>query len=107
MIERGVKPEIEVFDKGMVDYAIRYAKQGYIKYPMHFDFVMGVNGGISGTLRDFVFLRGSIPEGSTYTVAGMGRFEMQLAVAAIIDGLFENLIILRPDKSWILERMKV
>lgn len=42
MIERGVKPEIEVFDKGMVDYAIRYAKQGFIKKPMHFDFVLGV-----------------------------------------------------------------
>lgn len=86
MIERGIKPELEVFDKSMIDMALRLHKRGHIKSPMHFDFVMGVNGGISGTLRDFVFLRGSIPEGSTYTVAGMGRFEMTLAVAAIIDG---------------------
>ncbi len=86
MIERDIKPELEVFDKSMIDMALRLHKRGHIKSPMHFDFVMGVNGGISGTLRDFVFLRGSIPEGSTYTVAGMGRFEMQLAVAAIIDG---------------------
>jgi len=47
---------------------------------------MGVNGGISGELRDFVFLRGSIPEDATYTVAGVGRFEFPLAMAAIIDG---------------------
>jgi 3-keto-5-aminohexanoate cleavage enzyme len=53
---------------------------------MHFDFVMGVNGGISGELRDFVFLRGSIPSDATYTVAGVGRFEFPLAMAAIIDG---------------------
>jgi 3-keto-5-aminohexanoate cleavage enzyme len=53
---------------------------------MHFDFVMGVNGGISGTLRDFSFLRGSIPADATYTVAGIGRYEFPLAVAAIIDG---------------------
>ena len=86
MIERDIKPELEVFDKSMIDMALRLHKRGHIKSPMHFDFVMGVNGGISGTLRDFVFLRGSIPEGATYTVAGMGRFEMQLAVAAIIDG---------------------
>ena len=86
MIERGIKPELEVFDKSMIDMALRLHKRGHIESPMHFDFVMGVNGGISGTLRDFVFLRGSIPEGSTYTVAGMGRFEMTLAVAAIIDG---------------------
>jgi len=86
MIERGIKPELEVFDKSMIDMALRLHKKGFIQLPMHFDFVMGVNGGISGELRDFVFLRGSIPPGATYTVAGIGRYEFPLAVAAIIDG---------------------
>ncbi|HOK37247.1 MAG: 3-keto-5-aminohexanoate cleavage protein [Bacteroidales bacterium] len=82
----GVKPEIEVFDKSMVDTALRLHKKGIIKDPMHFDFVMGVQGGIGGSLRDFVFLRHSIPANATYTVAGIGRFEFPLAMAAIIDG---------------------
>jgi 3-keto-5-aminohexanoate cleavage enzyme len=86
MNERNIKPELEVFDKSMIDMALRLHKKGYISDPMHFDFVMGVNGGISGELRDFVFLRGSIPDNATYTVAGIGRFEFPLAMAAIIDG---------------------
>lgn len=86
MIELGIKPELEVFDKSMIDMALRLHKKGFIKSPMHFDFVMGVNGGISGELRDFVFLRHSIPADATYTVAGVGRYEFPLAVAAIIDG---------------------
>ena len=86
MIERGIKPELEVFDKSMIDMALRLHKKGFINKPMHFDFVMGVNGGISGELRDFVFLRGSIPADASYTVAGIGRFEFPLAMAAIIDG---------------------
>ena len=86
MIANNIKPELEVFDKSMIDMALRLHKKGYIKSPMHFDFVMGVNGGISGTLRDFVFLRNSIPADATYTVAGVGRFEFPLATAAIIDG---------------------
>ncbi len=86
MIELGIKPECEVFDKSMIDMALRLAKKGFIKSPMHFDFVMGVNGGISGDLRDFVFMRGSIPADATYTVAGVGRYEFTLAAAAIIDG---------------------
>lgn len=86
MIERDIKPELEVFDKSMIDMALRLQKKGFIQKPMHFDFVMGVNGGITGELRDFVFLRGSIPSDSTYTVAGIGRFEFPLAMAAIIDG---------------------
>jgi 3-keto-5-aminohexanoate cleavage enzyme len=86
MIKLDIKPELEVFDKSMIDMALRLHKKGYIKAPMHFDFVMGVNGGISGELRDFVFLRGSIPVDATYTVAGIGRYEFPLAIAAIIDG---------------------
>jgi 3-keto-5-aminohexanoate cleavage enzyme len=86
MIERGIKPELEVFDKSMIDMALRLHKKGFIESPMHFDFVMGVNGGIAGELRDFVFLRGSIPHDATYTVAGVGRYEFTLAAAAIIDG---------------------
>ena len=86
MNERGIKPELEVFDKSMIDMALRLHKKGYIKSPMHFDFVQGVNGGITGDLRDFVFLRESIPSDATYTVAGIGRFEFPLAMAAIIDG---------------------
>ena len=70
----------------MIDMALRLGKKGYIKSPMHFDLVMGVNGGISGELRDFVFLRGSLPADATYTVAGVGRYEFSLAAAAIIDG---------------------
>ena len=86
MIELGIKPELEVFDKSMIDMALRLGQKGYIQSPMHFDLVMGVNGGISGTLRDFVFMRGSLPSDATYTVAGVGRYEFSLAAAAIIDG---------------------
>ncbi|MGB5988407.1 MAG: 3-keto-5-aminohexanoate cleavage protein [Marinifilaceae bacterium] len=86
MIERNIKPECEVFDKSMIEMALRLAKKGFIKHPIHFDFVMGVNGGIGGELRDFIFMRGSIPADATYTVAGIGRYEFPLAAAAIIDG---------------------
>lgn len=86
MIGLGIKPEIEVFDKGMIDMAMRLQKKGYIKAPMHFNFVMGVNGGIDADLRDFEFMRGSIPAGSTYTVAGIGRNEFTLAVMSIVTG---------------------
>lgn len=86
MIERGIKPEVEVFDKGMIDMAIRLNRKGYIKSPMHFDFVMGVNGGISAEPRDMVFMAESIPAGSTWTAAGVGRSQFVMAVLAIVMG---------------------
>lgn len=86
MNERGIKPELEVFDKSMIDMVMRLHRKGYIHTPMHFDFVMGVNGGISGEIRDFCFLLGSIPPGSTYTVAGVGRYEFPLAMYSMLNG---------------------
>jgi len=83
---KGIKPELECFEKGHVDLVKRLAKKGFIKAPMHFSFVLGVNGGQSGELRDFLFLKDSLPTGSTFSVAGVGRFEYPLAVASIIEG---------------------
>ncbi len=84
MIERDIKPEVEVFDKGMIDYAIRFQKQGFIKAPMHFDFVLGVQ--MSATARDLAFMVDSIPQGSTWTAAGIGRSQFQIAAMAIVMG---------------------
>lgn len=81
-----IKPEIEVFDKGMIDMALRLNKKGYIKSPMHFNFVMGVNGGISAEPRDLSFMCGSIPPGSTFTVSGIGKAQFQMAAMSIISG---------------------
>ncbi len=86
MTARGIKPELEVFDKGMIDMALRLHKKGFIKDPMHFDFVMGVNGGISGEPRDLVFMRGSIPENATFTTAGIGRFQFPMVTLSMLLG---------------------
>ncbi|MEW5784396.1 MAG: 3-keto-5-aminohexanoate cleavage protein [Bacillota bacterium] len=84
--ENGVKPEIEVFDVGMINNAMQLVKKGLLSEPLHFDFVMGVPGGIPATLKNLLHLSESIPPGSTWTVAGMGRFELPLGTAAIIMG---------------------
>ena len=84
MIQRKVKPEIEVFDKGMIDTALRMAARGIIRSPMHFDFVMGVQ--IAATARDLAYMVHSIPENATWTVAGIGRHQIPMAVLAIVMG---------------------
>lgn len=86
MKELNVKPEIEVFEKGMINNAIALAKKGLVNTPMHFDFVMGVPGAITGEIRDLLYLVESIPQGSTWTVAGIGRHETTLATMAIMMG---------------------
>jgi 3-keto-5-aminohexanoate cleavage enzyme len=86
MKENGVKPEIEIFEKGMIDNALKLVKKGLVTLPIHFDFVLGVPGAMPGDPRDLMYLVNSIPEGCTWTVAGVGRAELPLAVMAIVMG---------------------
>ena len=86
MNKRGIKPECEVFDKGMVDMALRLHKKGHIRVPLHFNFVMGVNGGIAATPRDLVYLVSSIPSDATFTVCGVGRHEFPMVTLGILMG---------------------
>lgn len=86
MLEIGTKPELEVFDQSMILTALRLAKDSLIHSPLHFNFVMGVGGGIGGSEREFNFLVGSLPENATFTVSGIGRYEFPLAELAIKQG---------------------
>jgi 3-keto-5-aminohexanoate cleavage enzyme len=86
IVEQGIKPEIEVFDSGMITTALRLVKEGLLTPPLHFDFVMGVPGGIAGTPKNLLHLSESVPVGSTWSVAGIGAAQLPLATMAILLG---------------------
>ena len=86
MLEMGVKPEIEVFERGMIENAKKLIKKGLVKAPLHFDLVLGVPGACPGTPEDLMFMVSQLPENCTWTVAGIGRSELPLAVMAIVLG---------------------
>jgi 3-keto-5-aminohexanoate cleavage enzyme len=86
MVAQGVVPEIECFDLGHIANALALVKQGILRLPLHFDFVMGVPGGIAPTIPNLVHMAQSIPEGCTWSVAGIGRAQLPLATAAILLG---------------------
>lgn len=86
MEKMGVMPELECFDKGMIDTALRLLGKGRLKPPLHFNFVMGLAGGISAEPRDLVFMRESIPRDATFTVTGIGRSQLPMTVMSMLLG---------------------
>jgi 3-keto-5-aminohexanoate cleavage enzyme len=81
--EFDIRPEIEIFDTGMVDTALRLVKEDVLGDPLHFDFVLGVPGGMGGRAENLDFLVDMIPKASTWAVAGIGRHELPLAYKAV------------------------
>jgi uncharacterized protein (DUF849 family) len=71
-IEHGIKPEVEVFDAGMVWNAKRLLADGFLKAPIHWQCCMHVHGGMEGNARNLVHLVDSLPEGSTWSAFGCG-----------------------------------
>ncbi|XMB71485.1 3-keto-5-aminohexanoate cleavage protein [Mycoplasmatota bacterium WC30] len=86
MNDLGVRYEMECFEKGHIDTTLRFIKKGIIKNHLHYSFVLGVRGGMTGEERDFIFLKESIPNNATYSVAGIGRYEFSLAELSIKHG---------------------
>ncbi len=84
--ELGIKPELEIFDVGMIDTVKRLSKKGYFKAPFHFNLVLGVTGGIAASKENLIFLVNSLPESSTYTVTALGRHEFPMVSLSIAMG---------------------
>ncbi|MGZ3526130.1 MAG: 3-keto-5-aminohexanoate cleavage enzyme [Vulcanimicrobiaceae bacterium] len=86
MHEFGVRPELEIFDKGHLTNAKRLEKEGLLAFPQHVDFVLGVPGGLDATVQNLCDLVDSLPAGCTWSVAGIGRQQLPMAMAAIAMG---------------------
>lgn len=86
MQEYGVKPEIEIFDAGMIYNSLYYLKKGVLKAPLHYQFVLGAPGGMEATVENLVFLKNLIPEGSTWSAFGIGKGHIPIMLATIALG---------------------
>lgn len=86
MREHGVKPELEIFDTGMLSTVSRWLKKGLLQSPVHLDFVLGIPGGMAGTPEALLYLKSQLPPGATWTVAGIGPAQLPLAALAIVLG---------------------
>jgi 3-keto-5-aminohexanoate cleavage enzyme len=86
MGELNIKPELEAFDLGFIPQGIRLVEEGFIKEPPLFQLVMGVGGGISATIDNLMHMRAQLPQNSKFTVAGVGRAQLEMTTMSILIG---------------------
>jgi len=86
MKDKGILPELEIFEPGFINTAKYLARKGYLKKPLHFNLLLGSLGTIPADIKDLVYLVESLPHGSTWSATGIGRFQNQINVAAMLMG---------------------
>lgn len=86
MRERGIVPELEMFDFGMVDYAHHLIKVGVLDKPLYGNILLGSLGTLSATPYNLAAMVRNLPEGMTWSATGIGRFQFQVNALALSMG---------------------
>tara|TARA_R110000744_G_scaffold37930_1_gene86777 strand:- start:512 stop:1381 length:870 start_codon:yes stop_codon:yes gene_type:complete len=86
MKEKGIVPELEVFDIGMINYSKYLERKGLIKSPYYFNLLLGnIACAQADILHTGVMIR-DIPEDSIYSLAGIGNQQLKMNSLAIAIG---------------------
>ncbi|XVU25019.1 3-keto-5-aminohexanoate cleavage protein [Actinoplanes sp. CA-054009] len=91
MQERGIVPEYEIFDLGQLASLQRLLGQHGLPFGghVHVDLVMGVPGGMPGTLAALAASEQAIrdlPAGTTFSATGIGRTAIPVILASLSAG---------------------
>ena len=84
--ELQIKPEIEIFDAGMMGNTAYYVKKGILKAPCHYQFVLDVSGGMPGNIDSLAYLLPKLPAGSTWSITGIGKSHVPMMLAGLAAG---------------------
>ncbi len=86
MKDQGVKPELEIFDLGMINLARYLERNGLIGGRKYFNLLFGNLNTAPATLASLATLTAALPEDSLWGAAGLGQFQLPMNTAAIIAG---------------------
>jgi 3-keto-5-aminohexanoate cleavage enzyme len=85
MLDRGIVPELELFDFGMVNYVHVLARKGLLPGPVVANLFFGNVAGMQATLGEVGLAVDRLPDGTIWSGAGLGDFALtaqSLSIAA-------------------------
>src|SRR5215204_5878669 len=88
MRDRRIVPEYEIFDLGQLATLHRLLDKHGAPYGghVHCDLVMGVPGGMPGTVHALAAAVQALPAGATFSATGVGRTTLPVMLAALAAG---------------------
>lgn len=86
MKERGIIPELEAFDSGMINYAHYLARKELIKPPYYFNLLLGNIACAQADLLHTGIMIRDLPPQSYWSLAGIGGVQLQMNSVAIAMG---------------------
>jgi len=86
MNESGVKPELECFDSGMVNYSKYLINKGLVKAPYYYNILFGNIANAQADLAYAGLIIKDLPDNSYWALAGIGAEQLKMNTWAISSG---------------------
>ena len=86
MLERGIKPELEVFDLGMINYAKYLIQKGLLQPPYYFNLILGNIACAQADMLHLGLMINELPEESIWSVGAVGDYQLKMNSIAIAAG---------------------
>ena len=82
----GAVPELEVFEAGFANFASYLARKGVLRPPHYANIILGSLGAAPLDLVGLGHIVGSLPSGTTWSVGGLGQYQLDANMMAIAAG---------------------
>jgi len=105
MLENDIKPELEAFDVGMINYAKYLHRKEIIKPPFYFNLILGNIACAQADIADLSNMVNKLPEKSYWCVGGVGNSQMKMNLNGIVNG--NGIRIGLEDNIWFDEQRTV
>lgn len=86
MQNKGIRPELEVFDLGMINFAKILIDKGLIAPPYYFNILLGNPATAQATMLHLATMVNELPHESIWAVAGIGRFQTRANALGVVLG---------------------
>lgn len=86
MMNRGIRPELEAFDLGMINYAKYLIRKGLIVPPYYFNFILGNIACAQADMLHLGLMIKDLPKESIWSVGGVGNSQLQMNALSIVAG---------------------
>ncbi|MGR3319885.1 MAG: 3-keto-5-aminohexanoate cleavage protein [Candidatus Anammoxibacter sp.] len=86
MLDNNIKPEMEAFDLGMINYAKYLINKGFMQPPYYFNLILGNIACAQADILSLGLMIKELPEGAIWSVGGVGDSQLKMNAMSLVAG---------------------
>ncbi len=86
MLKNGIKPELEAFDLGMINYAKYLIAKDLLTPPYYFNLILGNIACAQANMLSLGLMEKELPDHSIWSAGGVGNAQLKVNVMSLVSG---------------------